>query len=230
MNWTRMIDGYCERTGPEFWAEPLNALTNTAFVVAAVVALLLALRAGRLDAPVAWLVLLLAVIGAGSFLFHTFATVWAAMADTGPITLFILSYFAIAMNRFAGIGWGGSVALTLAFLLGMGLVSWALRVTVGQYLGGSQSYFPAFLAMLGVGLWLAGRGHPAGRWLLAAAGVFGLSLAFRTLDQPLCETWPVGTHFAWHLLNAVVLGMLAVAVIRHGGVPGRLPGRGASHT
>lgn len=26
---------YCERTGSEFWAEPLNALTNGAFLLAA---------------------------------------------------------------------------------------------------------------------------------------------------------------------------------------------------
>ena len=24
MDWTRQIDAYCERVGPEFWAEPLN--------------------------------------------------------------------------------------------------------------------------------------------------------------------------------------------------------------
>lgn len=226
MDWHRRIDGYCERTGPEFWAEPVNAATNGAFLVAAMVALALAWRAGRLDGPVSWLIVLMAVIGTGSFLFHTFATLWAALADTGPISLFILSYFAIAMNRFAGQGRGRAIMLTLGFLLAMGLVSWALRVTVGAYMGGSQSYVPAALALLGVGLWLRGRNHPAGRWLLAAAGVFAVSLTFRTLDQPICDDWPTGTHFAWHLLNAVVLGTLTIAVIRHG----RLPEGGASPT
>ena len=192
MDWHRRIDGYCERTGPEFWAEPVNAATNAAFLVAALVALAL----------------------------------WAALADTGPISFFILSYFAIAMNRFAGQGRGRAIMLTLGFLLAMGLVSWALRVTVGAYMGGSQSYVPAALALLGVGLWLRGRNHPAGRWLLAAAGVFAVSLTFRTLDQPICDDWPTGTHFAWHLLNAVVLGTLTIAVIRHG----RLPEGGASPT
>ena len=28
------FDLYCERTGVEFWSEPVNALTNLAFVVA----------------------------------------------------------------------------------------------------------------------------------------------------------------------------------------------------
>jgi hypothetical protein len=226
VDWYRRIDGYCERAGPEFWAEPLNAASNAAFLVTAIVSLALALRAGRFDGPVVWLVALTATIGTGSFLFHTYATVWAAIADTGPISLFILSYFAIAMNRFAGLARGRSIALTLAFVAAMWIVSWALRVTVGPYLGGSQSYFPALLAMLGVGLWLRGRGLSVGAWLLAAASLFAVSLTFRTIDQPLCGAWPAGTHFLWHLLNAVVLGTLTLAVVRHG----RLPQSAPSHT
>ena len=29
------LDLYCERLGPEFWAEPLNAISNGGFIVAA---------------------------------------------------------------------------------------------------------------------------------------------------------------------------------------------------
>ena len=35
MDWTTPIDIYCERVGPDFWAEPLNAISNAAFLVAA---------------------------------------------------------------------------------------------------------------------------------------------------------------------------------------------------
>jgi hypothetical protein len=184
----------------------------------------MALRAGRLDGPVAWLVALTFAVGVGSFLFHTFATAWAAMADTSPITLFILSYFAIAMNRFAGLRWGLSLLLMLAFLAAMIALSAVLRATLAPIVGGSTSYAPALLAMLGVGLWLAARGHPAGRWLVAAAGIFAVSLAFRVLDRPLCAAWPAGTHFLWHVLNGVVLGTLLVALVRHG-TPPQLAGR-----
>ncbi len=225
MNWTRQLDGYCERAGPDFWAEPLNASTNAAFLIAALVALVLAWRAARLDGPVICLIGVLAAIGAGSFLFHTFATAWAALADTGPIALFILGYFTVAMNRFASVRWSHAVLLTLGFLGAMAALSWVLRITAGGLLHGSQGYVPALVAVLGVGLWLRGRRHAAGAWLLAAAGVFAVSLAARTLDLPLCGAWPAGTHFLWHVLNAFVLGTLIVAVVRHGG----LPGAGASH-
>ncbi len=225
MDWNRPIDAYCERLGPGFWAEPLNAATNAAFFLAALVALVLAWRAGRLDAPVAALAGLTAVIGTGSFLFHTYATAWAAMADTTPISVFILGYFAAAMNRFGGFGWGRAALLTLGFLAAMTAVSALLDRAVGGLLGGSQGYLPALFGLVGVGLWLGGRGHPAGAWLLAAAATFAVSLGFRTADGPLCPVWPVGTHFLWHILNGVVLGTLLVALVRHGALPRRLAGR-----
>ena len=49
-----------------------------------------------------------------------------------------------------------------------------------------------------------------------------LSLALRTLDQPLCSFWPWGLHFLWHLLNATVLGLLALDEDRVGDTVGRL--------
>jgi hypothetical protein len=47
-----------------------------------------------------------------------------------------------------------------------------------------------------------------------AAAVFVISLAFRTVDRAVCGTFPLGTHFIWHLLNAVVLFVLLRAAIR----------------
>ena len=76
MEWTRYVDGYCERMGPEYWAEPINAITNLAFVLAALVMW----RRAR-GVPLARaLCVVLGLIGIGSYLFHTHAQVWAAMA------------------------------------------------------------------------------------------------------------------------------------------------------
>ena len=41
-----------------------------------------------------------------------------------------------------------------------------------------------------------------------AAVVFAISLAFRTADIALCPAFPLGIHFIWHILNAVVLYVL----------------------
>jgi hypothetical protein len=97
------VHGYCERLDGSFWAEPANALTNLAFLVAAVLAAVQVRRGlGRAPLDLAVLSGLLAVISVGSFLFHTLATGWAGLADTVPIGLFMLAYVVVFAHRFAG--------------------------------------------------------------------------------------------------------------------------------
>lgn len=210
------VDAYCERTDFAFWAEPVNAVTNAAFIVAGIVGLLAARRADRLDAPLLLLVALTFAVGIGSFLFHTFATRWAGIADVLPILLFIVSYLIVALRRFFGLGWLLAIVIGLAYVP----VSFAITAAAGSVLGdalrGGAGYLPAFLAMAICGALLAARGAPAGRGLLLAAALFAVSLTFRTIDEPLCVVWPLGTHFVWHLLNGTLLGLLLLTMVRHG--------------
>ncbi len=72
-----------------------------------------------------------------------------------------------------------------------------------------------------IGSWLALRSHPAGRFLLGAAIVFGLSLAVRSLDTEVCAATVMwgrerGTHALWHVLNALALYLLLRAAIQYG--------------
>ena len=83
--WSTPIDQYCERLDPSFWAEPVNALTNVAFIVAAAMALLEWRRAGGRDRPVLALIVVVFAIGLGSFAFHTLATRGARLLDVIPI-------------------------------------------------------------------------------------------------------------------------------------------------
>lgn len=210
---------YCER-GDDigFWAEPLNALSNIAFLIAAVMAYA-DLRGGRArrgeagEGPVLLLIGLLMVIAAGSFLFHTFATRWAALADTIPIGLFTFAYLVLALRRFLGRG----VILSVGF----GLLVAVASQFMPPWFNGSIAYAPAFLAMLIVGLMLKASDHPAASRVLAAAGIFAISLTFRTLDGGVgCFAVPeaepqfvLGTHPLWHILNAMVLYQLLRAAI-----------------
>ncbi|MEM7189409.1 MAG: ceramidase domain-containing protein [Pseudomonadota bacterium] len=216
MDWHQQIDGYCERIDPSFWAEPWNAVTNAAFIIAAVLCLMAAVRRGRMDGPVIWLIALTAIIGIGSFLFHTYATAWAAVADVAPIGLFILTYFTISMVCFARYGWGKALLLTVGYVVVLTGLSWVTNTLLRDIVGGSVSYFPAMIAIFAVGAWLHARSHPAGMWLIAAGVTFVASLTFRAIDLPLCDGFHLGTHWMWHNLNGVVLGLLTYAVIRHG--------------
>ena len=217
--WSQQIDIYCERMGPQFWAEPVNAVTNAAFLIAAAWVFVVLRREGRLEAGTGLLLALLTAIGIGSFLFHTIATRWAALADVLPIMLFILAYLALTMRRGFRLNWWWAGGITLAFLPASFAVSSLVGQIAGGALGGSSGYVQALLALVIAGGWLWARGVRDGQWLLAAAAVFVASITLRTLDQPLCQATPFGTHFMWHVLNAVVLGLLIWALSRMPGAP-----------
>ncbi|MEM7122640.1 MAG: ceramidase domain-containing protein [Pseudomonadota bacterium] len=218
------IFNYCERgLDPGFWAEPINAVTNAAFVIAGLAAFYLLARqpAGSRRLVDYWLAALVCIIGIGSFLFHTYATPWAGLADVLPIAIMMLSYLTVALRRYLGATW---------LWTGVGLVVFVVAyVLAGQILcdgerclNGSLGYFPAFIALMLIGGWLVARGDkPTGWGLLAAAGVFAVSLAFRSVDFHVCDHThvghdhgPLGTHFMWHVLNAVMLYILVRVAIR----------------
>lgn len=208
-----LIDLYCERVRAGLWDEPLNAVTNLAFVAAGlmlVVALRYAAPAVRRDPPILGLVALVFAVGIGSGLFHTFAVLWAMLADVIPVALFILLYMYLAMRRLIALPlWG--------CLLGLGAVLGLVAAMPILFGFGVPTYVVALAAMLGVGGFLHfGRRHGAGAPILVAAGVFALSLALRTADLPLCSLLPSGTHFLWHLLNAVVLYSLTRTMMAWG--------------
>lgn len=204
MNWLQPVDNYCERLDAGFWSEPLNALTNASFVIAGF--LLLRQWRGSEARDLAGLLLVLNVlaIGVGSFLFHTFANRWSALADVAPITVFIHLYFLLALRQFLGMRWWQAGLGTLAFLAASPLIGNALSGLMGS----SAFYAPALLAIFGVSLAATGRDRLAARRLRHTGLVFAASIAFRAADQPFCDSLPTGTHLMWHLLNGLVLWML----------------------
>jgi hypothetical protein len=209
MDWTRSIDGYCERTDPGLWAEPVNAVTNLAFLIVAVV---MWRRSGGQGLP-RLLSAILFAIGVGSGLFHTFATVWAATADVLPIVGFVLVYI-FAINR-AVLGWPiwGAAAGAAAFLPYSAALAPLFRMVPAFEV--SAFYWPLPVLILGYAVALRRRYPALARGLAIGAGLLVLSLTFRSLDEALCDSLPLGTHFLWHLLNAAMLGWMIEVLRRH---------------
>lgn len=213
MDWFAPIDAYCERLGPGLMAEPLNAVSNAAFIVAALWAARAALR--RRSGPVIWVfIALVFVIGLGSLAFHTFANQWSMLADVLPITVFIYGYLAFALSRFLRFAWWKvAVALGVLFLATFA----AERIMPPGFMNGSGAYLPALVASMLVSLGLLRQGHPAVLNVSLASIVLFVSLIFRTADIVLCSLVPIGTHFIWHILNGLVLALYLEAAIRYGG-------------
>ncbi len=209
------VDLYCERADAGLWAEPLNALTNIAFILAGVWGLRQA-RAHGSDVLVTVLCWWVIAIGVGSGLFHTFANRLTMLADVIPIAIFTLAYAAFVIRRYLGYGRLATAAIFIAFFASTGFLTTLVPEWMNRATSGSMGYLPAFLALFVFGGWTAAIGHPAGMWLLAAALTFLASVTFRALDHHVCDVLPIGTHFMWHVLNALMLGLLLTAAARHG--------------
>jgi hypothetical protein len=234
MRWTDQVFRYCERGfDPGLWAEPLNALSNAAFLLAAALAAMRMAQppipgAAAPDRLAAWLVYpliaLVALIGIGSFVFHVMATRWAQLVDVLPIAAFILLYLMFALRCMAGLSAPkvilGLAALMGAFALSMALCPSAVSGPPGgpACLNDTLGYVPALVALSAVAVLLRRRSHPAAGRLLLAAAVLLFSMAMRTIDLDQCGALslsgrPLGSHFLWHLLNALVLHLLLTAAV-----------------
>ena len=234
MELSERVYNYCERgSNGALWAEPFNAATNAGFLLAALIALLVLVRRPK-DAQSAdhfLLIALVFLIGLGSAAFHVFADRITGLGDVVPIGVFMLVYLGFALNRYLRVPPGWTVLVVIGFTA-LAAVTMQLRcwnggvgfpgegvANAGPCLNGSIGYLPALLAIVVVGVLLRERRHPAALYLLWAAAIFAVSIALRSLDFVLCDRVVidgrnVGTHFIWHLLNALTLFLLLLASLK----------------
>lgn len=208
------VDHYCERLTPHWDAEPVNAVTNVAFLVAAAGAsyLLNKVRDAEPRGQLIVLTYLMALVGLGSLLFHTVGTRWAEWGDVIPITLFLTLYLWIAFTHFFRMRAAWRVAL-IALIVGATFIAEA-RISP-DFLRGGALYMPIVTALTTIGAVLLRQQPVAGGGVIAATAVFFVSLTVRTLDQPVCDGFATGTHFLWHICNAIVLYILTAVAIVH---------------
>ncbi len=222
---------YCERgTDQALLAEPINAISNAAFLIAALIGLQLVLWRPREErsADHYLFVALVFLIGLGSLAFHLLATQGTELADVIPIGAFMLVYLGFALNRFLGVPPGWTVLLVTGFT---GIMAATMQVKcwdggigipgpelqgVKACLNGSLFYLPALGALIVIGLLMEERRLKAVPYVLWAAAISAASIALRSLDMALCDEIKLqghatGTHFAWHVLNAIVLLLLIKA-------------------
>ena len=211
----RPIDEYCERHGPEWNAEPLNAISNF-FIIAAGFAILRMYRrdivgnSGRHYPLFVLLIALVIALGTGSLAWHVFAVSWALWADLLPIIALIFVYqWAVLRLVFR---W--SRKESAAYLVAFGAVSGALIHFVGdRWLNGSVIYIPAVLALCTFGWRMKRSGKRGSEYMWGGVLTFLLSIFLRTMDMAVCPWLPIGTHYFWHIFNSVLVLLLAKSLI-----------------
>lgn len=198
-----MIDLYCERLSDGYLAEPVNALSNIAFFIAALYAWKYSKQQAVDTVQFRLLIALMIAIGVGSLLFHLFANKASQLADLIPIFLFQLMFLWIYMKNVLHYIW--PVRIFLSILL---LISIVVGSQYPHYLNGSMLYAPTLMVMVLISFYHLQK-SPQGRHLSTGALIlFCLSLAMRTIDNASCQYFDVGTHFLWHLLNGMVIFLM----------------------
>lgn len=208
------IDIYCERLDTSFWAEPINAITNLSFILASLFAIYIHKKDGLKDKAFLFLSFMVALIGIGSFLFHTFANTWSSLADTIPIWSFVVLYVFFVIRIIFHASWFRIIRVMLiVFVLAYFGFTLANSEDSGEkILNGSLQYAPAlfFMAVFAISLYFKRR--MLFKYVASAVLVFFLSLSFRTVDMHFCESLEIGTHFMWHILNALMLFLLLLTL------------------
>ena len=208
---------YCERIGSGPFGEPLNALSNLAFVIAAVYA---ARRVRTLPDPgygIRLLPWLLFLVASGSMLYHTYRSPLTYLLDVLPLAAFLVFSVSLFLRKIR-VNAARAVLAGAAFL---GIQVALLILVPNDFLNGSTPYLVAFVFFPPM-LSLTSRRYHDLVWNLALiAGLFTLALVFRTVDLSLCPWLPMGTHFLWHLTAAaaayyVVRLIASIELIDHG--------------
>jgi hypothetical protein len=189
-------------------AEPLNAVSNISFLLAAWAAWVLASRTGTLSAGVRVLIALAASVGIGSILWHTYPTSLTLILDIVPILIFIIWFIWLYTRNVIGMRSLFALACAAAFVLATFLV-----IPYSGVLHGALVYTPGLIITLVLGVFQARERTVARFTLLAATGVYLAALFFRTIDNEVCPVLPIGTHFLWHLLIGLVTYLAMRSVI-----------------
>lgn len=223
--------GDCEAIRDGLLAQPVNALSSAAYVVAGLAVLGPTARAGAgtgetaTQALFGWLV---AAVGVGSILFHGPMPPWARIVHD----LSIASLPTLVVARDLGLlrRWREPVRLSVFAALALG-VGFVLAVAPDAATALTAAFF-VVAALFEMAVHRAGLrsltawqrvGLAAGALLVAVAGV--LYVAGRT-GGPLCEPGAVlQWHAVWHVLTAVALALYARTAFPEGATGRRAAAR-----
>jgi len=207
--------GVCERKVPDdLWAEPLNALTSIGFFIAAFLTYLHCRNhpevkhERKLDIYI--IIFLIALIGAASITFHMAPSKYTELFDIITIVTFIHFYFFSFLVRVANLKLFNIIVVYLAF-------SGTTHMLVSQFpnaMNDSIAYLSSIVAVIFMSFYMNIKRRAASIDLFIASIIGMTSLFFRSIDNYVCDQIPIGTHFIWHVFNAILIYLLMKQLVR----------------
>lgn len=193
---------YCERAGSlEFFAEPVTAISNIAFIIAGL-GIYTLLRKKRIQKVEYKVVLILVLsIGVGSFLFHAAPNSYTVFLDVIPVMLSFALITFIFLTKLIG---NKILALLIAVFLipaRLFISSFASTDIISSLIRNSINA-SVFLLII---LWIFSKYGKVAFEGLSILAVYLFAITMRTIDLQVCPTFPIGTHFLWHIFNALAV-------------------------
>jgi len=199
------MDLYCERTSLSLFDEPVNILTNLAFLVAGYYVFREFIKTNTKKKYLIFPILII-FIGLGSFAFHTLPNRLTLLSDVIPIFLFSIALIFFIQKDIIQTNLYQSVAWVILFLT----LSFLVAPNIDLNLNGSEGYLPNYFFLLGYVIYFYFKKDASFKNMMMAFIIFNISLFFRSVDNLICAQFNLGTHFLWHIFNAILLSYLAL--------------------
>lgn len=197
------VDLHCERLADGLTGEPLNILSNVLFFIVAYF-LFKNYREADIKAPrIKVLIYLIVGFGIGSIIFHSTARIWGALFDVMPIVFFAIFYLYLFSRHVLRLNRKWSVGIIGIFVF----ANFVFKSYVIKAPDGYVSLIPSILLMYCIALFMFATKNRSAMRFATATLVATLAATFRAVDsymnaEGLCNEFPIGTHFMWHVLMA----------------------------
>lgn len=208
----RLADGgprYLETDLTQVIVEPFNTVTAVLFLFLAGMWLVSLWGRFRQRPFLTFCLPILAIGGVGGTIWHATRSsrVWLMM-DWMPIAILCVASGIYLLSKLLGKRWPYAFAIIPLFW-GLQRFNWTVIGSYSKHIAIGIGYSSMALLILlpAVGV-LIKTGWRNGGWLLASVVCFALAMTCRSTDRMWPETFPMGTHFLWH-----VFGLLAAHFI-----------------
>ncbi len=190
---------YCEHLGLRSFTEPINAISNLAFLFAAYLAMRQVRELPEISAGARLLPWSLAAVAIGSFLYHSFRSPITYLIDILPLGAFMVLVICLSLRRL-------KAKISTVIIAGLAFLSLqiiALIYVPNNFLNGSTPYLVALSSIPPIMFLTSHHRNGLFSELATIAILFAIALFFRSADRAICSWLPIGTHFLWHITSAI---------------------------
>lgn len=201
---------YCEKTIFETFFEPANSLSNLGFFVSSFCIYHFLTRSQKSLFHRYYFAIVVLCIAIGSFLWHFYPTKLTVILDSVPIFIFMLSFLIfysseIAKTRFHSY-W--MIGFFFVFVPSFSYLANLFVQTFFQTKISSMGYASVITYFLVLQIYNSFHKKTEISKAILISALFGCSIFFRAIDVPICQQFPLGTHFIWHILNSITLFLM----------------------